>query len=239
MLAIPVLIHLFNLRKYKTVMFPHTRFLRNIQLHSRKQSQVRYKLLLASRLLFLLLLILAFAQPFFKQNHNAATDSALKVIYIDNSYSMSARKGARTLLDIAVQSATAQVGRTTPGSRFLILTNDNPESYYPVSANKALAILSHITFSASSRTATQVLSLLHSLGQEQSGSISLFYYSDFQQHAFPYIPDEAALKKIQFYAMPLRAEQVSDVAIDTAFLMSPVLIAGKSNWYAPMPQETR
>jgi len=41
-LVIPVLIHLFNLRKYKTVLFPHTRFLKNIQLNSRKQSQIRY-----------------------------------------------------------------------------------------------------------------------------------------------------------------------------------------------------
>src|ERR1035438_6940578 len=65
-LGIPVLIHLFNLRKYKVVLFPHTRFLKTIQLNSRKQSQVRYKWLLATRLLFLAALVLAFAQPFFR-----------------------------------------------------------------------------------------------------------------------------------------------------------------------------
>src|ERR1700745_808044 len=52
-LAVPLLIHLFNLRRYKTVFFPHTRFLRNIQLRSRRSSEVRYKWLLGLRLVFL------------------------------------------------------------------------------------------------------------------------------------------------------------------------------------------
>ena len=110
-LAIPVLIHLFNLRKYKTVLFPHTRFLKSIQLSSRKQSQVRYKLLLAMRLLFLACLILAFAQPFINRKTQKATANTLKIIYIDNSYSMSVKKGARTMLDIAKDAARKQVQR--------------------------------------------------------------------------------------------------------------------------------
>src|ERR1700744_6600077 len=90
-LAIPVLIHLFNLRRYKTVFFPHTRFLKNIQLNSRRQSQVRYKWLLAARLLFLASLILAFAQPWFNRHTKKDIGNKLQVIYMDNSYSMSVK----------------------------------------------------------------------------------------------------------------------------------------------------
>ena len=106
-----MLIHLFNLRKYKTVLFPHTRFLKNIQLNSRKQNQVRYKWLLAMRLLFLASLVLAFAQPFFNHNHQKAAGNKLQIIYLDNSYSMTARKGARSVLDIAKEAARKQVLR--------------------------------------------------------------------------------------------------------------------------------
>ena len=229
-LAIPVLIHLFNLRKYKTVLFPHTRFLRSIQLHSRKQNEVRYKWLLLTRLLFLLLLILAFAQPFFKSSSSKASEPSVKVIYLDNSFSMSAARGARTLLDVAKQSATDLIRKSQPGSRFLVIDNGNPESYYPVPADKAQELLNRINFAAASKNVSQVLSQVHSLMQDQpNADAALYYYSDFQQSAFPEAPAEEAMKHIYFNAIPVRADSVRDFAIDTAYLLSPVLETGKPN----------
>ncbi|MBZ0099431.1 MAG: BatA domain-containing protein, partial [Taibaiella sp.] len=125
-LAIPVLIHLFNLRRYKTVYFPHTRFLKNIQLRSQKQSQLRYKWLLALRLLFLAMLILAFAQPFFAGADKKDTGHRLQAIYIDNSASMGLKKESQRLVDLAREAARRQVRNAPPGTRFVLLTNDRP-----------------------------------------------------------------------------------------------------------------
>lgn len=228
-MAIPVLIHLFNLRRYKTVYFPHTRFLQNIQLHSRRQSQVRYKWLLAARLLFLLFLILAFAQPFFNTGNKAADTNRLQVIYVDNSGSMSAKKGALRLLDIARDAARKQVQKAPQGSRFILLSNDKPFSYRPSPADKVLAELNNLDISPATKTSAQVLSMLQGIMRNETNTgADLYYYSDFQKASFS-VPDTALRQNISFYGVPVRAEGLSNIYIDTAYLDMPVLQTGENN----------
>jgi hypothetical protein len=230
-LAIPVLIHLFNLRKYKTVLFPHTRFLKTVTLNSRKQSEVKYKALLAMRMLFLASLILAFAQPFFNKGDNKATTNKLKVIYLDNSYSMSVKKGARTMLDIAKDAARRQVQHTPPGSKFVLLTNDKPASYHGEPADKVIREINGTEISAATKNVNQVMAGVQSIMQnETSGGADVYYYSDFQQSAFPEAPDKSLMKGVTFYGLPVQAEDAQNIYIDTAYLTTPVLQTGKSNY---------
>lgn len=211
-------------------MFPHTRFLKNIQLNSQKQSQVRYKALLAMRLLFLALLIMAFAQPFVNDANKANSGDRTQIIYIDNSYSMSAKKGARTMLDIAKEMAAQQVKAAKPGTRFLLLTNDRPNSFRPEPADKVFAAIHALDLSAATKTASQVVATAKGmLHDDISSKADLYYYSDFQQNAFATLPDKAQMKDITFYGMPVQADATSDVYIDTAYLAMPVLQTGKNN----------
>ncbi len=229
-IAIPILIHLFNLRRYKTVFFPHTRFLKNINLRSQKQSQLRYKWLLATRILFLLSLILAFAQPFFNSSDTKNTDAGLQVIYVDNSASMSIKKGARSLLDIAKENARKQLQQASTGTKFLLLTNDKPVSYQPMPTEKALAALNTVDFSSATKNASQIFSTVQGLMQSEAiPKANLFYYSDFQKNTFEASVNTNDFKNISFYGMPLRANAPSNVYIDTAVLNSPVLQAGQNN----------
>lgn len=229
-LAIPVLIHLFNLRRYKTVYFPNTRFLKNIQLNSRRQSQVRYKWLLALRLLFLLCLILAFAQPYFNQSKQGTTANRMQVIYIDNSASMSVKKGARTLLDAAKDAAQQQVRNANPGTRFVLLTNDKPESYQPLPADKVLAAISNINTCAHNKTSAMTFGLLHSIMESEAApAADLYYYSDFQRNGFSVPTDKRLTENIHFYNIPVQAEVKQNLYIDTAYLNSPVLQTGQNN----------
>ncbi len=229
-LAIPVLIHLFNLRKYKVVLFPHTRFLKNIQLNSRKQSQVRYKWLLAARLLFLACLVLAFAQPFFNDKEDTNTASRLQIIYLDNSHSMSARKGARTMLEVAREAAARQVRNATPGSRFVLLTNDKPASYHAEQADKIYSAIQATEISGSAGTVSKVLSAAQSiLESEGAKAADVYYYSDFQQNGFPSVPAGELMEHISFYGVPVQPEEVQNVYVDTAYLTTPVLQADRNN----------
>lgn len=227
-LAIPVLIHLFNLRRYKTVFFSHTRFLKNIQLRSQKQSQVRYKWLLASRLLFLIMLILAFAQPFFSNENKQHTGDRLQAIYIDNSGSMSLKKGAQRLLDVAKQAARRQVKNAAPGTKFLLLTNNNPISYRPMPADKVLLEIGSIEISAAVKNAQQVVSLLQGIAaSEAMPRADLYYYSDFQQNAVSTPPEKT--EHVTVYAIQVKGNTPANVYIDTAFMTSPAVQAGESN----------
>lgn len=229
-MAIPILIHLFNLRRYKTIYFPHTRFLKDIQLSSRKQSQVRYKLLLAMRLLFLAFLISAFAQPFFNRSIETSKGNKLQVIYLDNSYSMSVKNGVRSLLEIAKESALRQVLHARVGAKFILLTNDKPLSYHPETADKVIEHINSTEISSSVKTVSQILAYSHGIMHNEGiATADLYYFSDFQQNAFPAPPDKSLLKDITFYALPLKPDEVGDVSIDTAFFMIPSLQSGKNN----------
>ena len=211
--------------------FPHTRFLKTIQLNSRKQSQVRYKWLLLMRLLFLASLILAFAQPFFTKNNKTAAANKLQIIYLDNSYSMSVKKGARSVLDIAKEAARKQVQHARPGTRFVLLTNDKPLSYRTEPADKVYSEINATDLSAGSKTVNQVMATAQSILQnEGSGAADVYYYSDFQQNAFPVQPDKALMKNITFYGLPVQSDEAADIYIDTAYLTTPVLQTGKSNY---------
>lgn len=225
--AIPVAIHLFNLRRYKTVYFPHSRFLRTVQLHSRKQSQVKYKWLLACRIAFLLFVVLAFAQPFFTNSHHTK-NKRLQIVYIDNSASMTLQKGTRTLLDIALDTARKQIANT-PNAQFVILSNDNIASYQPSSSEKALAALSNIYPNSLRLSSEQVISRVQQLLQNESTEgADLYFYSDFQKNSFP-SNVSIANSSIHFFGVPIQNTEVANISIDTAYLAQPRLQTNQPN----------
>lgn len=191
---------------------------------------MRYKWLLAARIAFLLLLILAFAQPFFNSKNAQAPEASLQIIYLDNSPSMSVKTGVRTLLDLAKEYVRKQLQQAPQGSKFLILTNDRPQSYQPVSVEKALQSVNDVDISSGSKTASQVFNTVQGLMQSEARPYAqLFYYSDFQKNQFPAAPDANALKNIRLFAMPLKANAPANVYIDTAILTSPMLQTGQNN----------
>jgi len=190
------------------------------------------------RLLFLAALIMAFAQPFFIHNNKKSSGNKLQVLYLDNSYSMSVKKGARDLLDIAKEAIRKQVHRATPGTRFILLTNDKPFSFQPQPADKVLSEMGDVDVSAEGKSVTQVLATVQSLMQgENTGGADLYYYSDFQQSAFTSEPDKALMKNITFYGVPVQADEVQNVYIDTAYLTTPVLQTGESNHLVVISRE--
>jgi hypothetical protein len=229
-IAAPILIHLFNLRRYKTVFFSNTRFLKNIQLRSQKQSEVRYKWLLALRILFLLSLVLAFAQPFFPNKEIKNTGNRLQVVYVDNSGSMSVKKGARSVFELAKAAARKQLQGANPSDKFILLSNNLPTNFHPITAEKAIAALHELDLTATNKTADNILNTIQGLVQsEATEGADVYYYSDFQQQSFPQIPDAALLKGIHFYGVPVRSNELSNIYIDTAMLTYPTLQVAQSN----------
>ena len=66
LLILPILVHLFQLRRFKKQEFTNVKLLKELEIQTRKSSTIKKWLLLATRLLLLAALIFAFAQPFFK-----------------------------------------------------------------------------------------------------------------------------------------------------------------------------
>ena len=89
-LAVPVAIHMIQRERKEVVPFPSLMFVRRIPFHSFRRQRIRHWLLLLMRCAALILLIAAFARPFFKAPALAAVTTGARevVILLDRSYSM-------------------------------------------------------------------------------------------------------------------------------------------------------
>ncbi|MBP6390426.1 MAG: BatA domain-containing protein [Flavobacteriales bacterium] len=122
-LAIPVLIHLFQLRRFKRLDFPDVRLLQEVTLQTRSVKKVRHWAVLLCRLAALTALVIAFAQPVLKQDGRTAVAGKQAVsVFIDDSYSMDGQNSGGRLMDQARKGAQDLIGSHTPTDRFQVLT---------------------------------------------------------------------------------------------------------------------
>jgi hypothetical protein len=88
-ISIPIIIHLINFRRHKTLYFSNTRFLEDIRKETQTRTRLKHLLMLIARILTIAMLVFAFAVPFIPNNNvNSNKQSEVNVIYIDNSFSM-------------------------------------------------------------------------------------------------------------------------------------------------------
>lgn len=111
--AIPIIIHLLNLRKLRTVEFSTLQFLKELQRTKMRRVKVRQWLLLALRVLLVAAVVMAFARPALRgslANVGAASTHAKTtlVIVVDDSPSMTVRN-ERGVLFSQAQELTLQI----------------------------------------------------------------------------------------------------------------------------------
>ncbi len=124
-LAIPVIIHLFNFRKYQKVYFSNVQFLKEIQEQQASRRNLKERLILAARLLALLFLVFAFARPYIPGKNAANTGKQQAVsIFVDNSYSMQTLNKEGTLLDEAKRRAKEIASAYNINDRFQLPAQD-------------------------------------------------------------------------------------------------------------------
>ncbi len=223
-LVIPVLIHLFNLRKTKKVYFSNTRFLRMAKERSARKRKLKHYLILLSRLLFITFLVLAFAQPFLPPDEAASSGDPV-IIYLDNSYSMSNEvEEDLTALEQAVDYITSMTSLLPEGTKFRLVTNDFlPGSPTLESAREIEEQLTELGFSGNTRSYQDVYRRIHSF-QEEYGPVNIFWISDFQSStadsdALPeFLPEE----NVQL--IPLQFSQIGNVFVDSLYLENPLMI---------------
>ncbi|MFA5556900.1 MAG: BatA domain-containing protein [Flavobacteriaceae bacterium] len=124
LLIIPIIVHLFQLRKFQKEYFTNVKFLKELDIKTRKSSQLKKWLLLFTRLFLLAFIILAFAQPFFNAKDVQGKHNELFVV-LDNSYSMQAKGKQGELLKRSVQELLENIPEE---QNFTLLTPDN--SFY-------------------------------------------------------------------------------------------------------------
>ncbi len=119
----PVLIHLLNRRRYRTVQWAAMDFLREAMQRNRRILQIRDLILMAMRCAALALFGLALARPFFSSTESEFDESQPlhAVVVIDNSLSMNYVTLSGSLLDRAKTVAKRYVEKLPAGSRVTVI----------------------------------------------------------------------------------------------------------------------
>ncbi|TND04834.1 MAG: hypothetical protein FD123_3771 [Bacteroidetes bacterium] len=227
-LAIPVIIHLFNFRRFRKVYFTNVRFLREVKQETQSRNRLKHLLVLACRCLTLIFLVLAFAQPYLPVNDSKVVigDKAVS-IYVDNSFSMDAVNKSNTALLKEAKDAAAEIlDAYKPTDRFQLLTNDFEGRHQRwVNKEEFLELLEEVKASPAVRTLSEVVlrqqDMLSNADGIRSKNKLAFLVSDFQES----ISDFSRIKtdtSIIVRPVPVIAQNRNNVYIDSCWFSSPV-----------------
>ena len=229
-LAIPVLIHLFNFRKCQKVYFSNVQFLKQINEQQSSRRNLKERLILATRLLALTFLVLAFARPYFNNGHtvNANTQQAVS-IFVDNSYSMQTLNSEGSLLDQAKQKAKEIASAYGINDRFQLLTQDFEGKHQRLlSRDEFNDAVDAVKISPQSRVLQQIINRQQSLLVMQANAVrSIYVISDFQKNISP-IQQLKTDTGTRISLVQLKASKLPNVAVDSVWLLSAIHRPGES-----------
>ena len=225
---IPIAVHLLNFHRYRTVYFSNVTRLAELHTESRRSSNLRRWLLLALRILAVVFLVLAFAQPVIP-NRGSTTQSGATVvsIYVDNTYSMESASTEGSLIDEAVRKAREIVPAHAIGDRYQLLTADLTGLQMRwLSRDEFLEALDDVKPTpASPRLSDAVRRQLDFMRQSGAANRCAYVISDFQRagsdlDAMP--ADSLATVTL----VPLQGVETDNLFIDTVQLDAPAYFAG-------------
>ena len=223
LIAIPIIIHLFNFRKFKTIYFSNVQFLRSVNEKTKSKSQLKHILILSSRVLTIAALVMAFSQPYLPVNKDTKqTKKYAACIYVDNSFSMNSENKDGRLLLIAKQKAKA-ISEVYSNNDELFLIDNNFRAINQRSMNKEIFLnaLNKLEISSKTNSLNQVYkrqkNILENCDSDQK---HIYIISDFQQTISDIsLETNDSIYLIRF--IPIEPYRNANLYIDSCWLNTP------------------
>lgn len=210
LLVIPILIHLFQLRRFTKTPFTNVAMLQKVVSESRKSNTLKKWLLLLTRLLLLAAIIIAFAQPF--SSANTALQEKETVVYLDDSFSMQAKNNGIALLEKAVQDLIKNMDGE---SEFSLFTNE--KTFSNVRKSDIQNTLLSLPYSYKQLNLNEIGLKAKSMFSQNSGTVkNLVVISDFQEQIAA--GDTDLDSTLSAYFVPMQAREVQNISIDSVFV---------------------
>ncbi|MDZ7771365.1 MAG: BatA domain-containing protein [Balneolaceae bacterium] len=231
--AVPVVIHLINIHRPRTVAFSTLAFFRELQKSTLRRIRIKRYLLMALRAAAVLLLALALARPFLPPTLSSTSGSGearIRVLLVDNSPSMSRVGPSGPLIDRAREVAGMILDRAGAGDQFMVATtNGEGRAGTLVNASRARElvneiepvprgnylpqVLEGIAASLEESTATGVVLYLISDGQASqfagSGEVELGDHASDHMVIQPVLLDEADQQNVSIASVELGGQMVN------------------------------
>ncbi len=208
LLVIPVLVHLFQLRRFKTEKFTNVKFLRKAVKQTRQSARLKKWLILFNRLLLLVGIIVAFAQPYLPPSEGEVRKKET-IIYLDNSLSMQAKGKNGILLRQGIQQLLENLPQEGEVSVFT-----NNEEFNRLSTASLRKKLQQIEYSPGQLEWQSVR--LKAQGMTPEKNANFIAISDFQYHR-----DEDSLlplPNLTNYLVPMRPQNINNISLDSMYV---------------------
>lgn len=210
LLIIPIVIHLFQLRKFKKTPFTNVKLLKKVVSESRKSSSIKKWIILCTRLGLIAALVIAFAQPF--EASRSALQEKEYVFYLDNSFSMQTKVQGGTLLQSVVQDFIKNVPKE---ERFTLFTNNTV--YADVTLQDLQNELLQLPTSTNQLTIKEIILSAETYFKNEPGvRKNTILISDFQTSMGP-LPVDSLSKNSLHYIKP-NLPPSSNFSIDSVYL---------------------
>ncbi len=228
-LLIPIVIHLFSFRTNKKVLFSDIRWLKQIQERTSQRTKVQNWLLLFVRLLTIAFLVIAFAQPVFGPINASKTGRGAYSIFVDNSPSMQLQNEKGVLFEQAKLAAKSIALKAKADDVFQLIHHEANVGEQRVLTKEAfLLAIDALRPTDASRSSEEIIARQQSWLQDQRANRDLIWLSDMQKST---LTTEAFKSDTTVNATILhfKADKVSNLFVDTAWLQSPITLQGQKN----------
>ncbi len=223
LMAIPVVIHLFNFRRYKVLQFSNFRFLQQLQQESDQRNKIKHWLVLAARMLMIACLVMAFAQPFIPFTNQAAQKPSLISVYLDNSFSMRNTNNGVANFELARRKAIEIIKAQSESAQIQVLSASCfGHEQRVLSKKEALQYVEELGIVPASPNWNSILEKQKDVIEtNKSANTYCYYLSDFQAKEvnFTAFANDSSIHTV---AIPFLANSKANIAIDTCWLAQPI-----------------
>ncbi len=223
LLAIPLLIHLFQFHRTQTIYFPGIfRLIQRLQ-HARQQKKVQHWIVLLARMMAITCLVFAFAMPSCSSSNRNQEYSHVVVLF-DNSYSMGTKNADGVIIEQARSQARTMLSGLAQEAQVRLFTQDPLTNTGWMSPAQALSVIDTIPLCPQQRKwsdwTAQVDELLHEGG---IASLKVMAFGDGQLSAMADKPQLISVPAVdwEYVLYPLDPTQSGgNVGIDTVWYES-------------------
>jgi len=229
-IAIPIALHLLQLRRYKRVAFSNVAFLKDVQKETQSRHRLRNLLILLSRILAFSCLVLAFADPILRENDaDAQTSRAAVSVYVDNSPSMMGAGENSPLLQEAKQKATSLVEAFEETDKFHVFTSDfEGQDQRFVTQNEALERIAAIQPGNQAPALDAVIRRASDqLGRRGDAAGWSFWVSDLQRTSHQVLDTQSPDTTVEWRVVPVLPNAVPNLWIDSVWFDAPIALSNE------------
>ncbi|MEO0472711.1 MAG: BatA domain-containing protein, partial [Bacteroidota bacterium] len=183
-LAVPIIIHFFNLQRPKQILFSNVAFVKEVKKSVVRRLRFKQWLLLLARLLAISGLVLAFARPvLIRDNQNLLQGQRSVAVVIDNSYSMSVGNEKGMYFQQALSLARNVVKAYSRQDEFLLMTTSDLRLNYNFSEQEeSLEELRNLKIAQNIRSQGDILGFRNEIFARANHQLKeLYLISDFQE----------------------------------------------------------